>query len=89
MKRTALEKAFDLIAEGRVRGLEADRRRMKAIVIGDSGVYRVTVEVVNDRFVRSCSCPNAGFGRPKCSHANAVEVVFRQFLGMMKKENDR
>lgn len=66
MPETREAKALRLLADSRVRVLEADARELVAEVRGDHGTWRVTV--VRGRRP-CCDCPA---WRRDCSHALAV-----------------
>lgn len=65
-------------SENRVRITEADERQITSIVIGNSGVYQVTIQLKDGALTTKCSCP-LNNEQPLCRHSIAVLLEYHRW----------
>lgn len=63
--------------ENRVRITEADERQITAVVIGNSGVYQLSMQLKDGSLTTKCSCPLNE--QPLCRHSVAVLLEYHRW----------
>jgi hypothetical protein len=81
-RETREQKAIRLIAEQRVRVTTLASDRAVAEVRGESGDYRVTLD---GRW--RCTCAHGELSRGLCSHALAVQTIYRAVAAALGGEH--
>jgi len=65
-------------SENRVRITEADERQIASVVIGNSGVYQVAIQLKDGALTTKCSCP-LNNEQPLCRHSVAVLLEYHRW----------
>ena len=81
-RETKAEKAVRLIADQRVRVVSLAARACRAEVRGEHGDYTATF----DGRKWGCSCAHGAASGGLCSHALAVQIIFRSVVTALEGE---
>ncbi|WP_447978823.1 SWIM zinc finger family protein [Candidatus Nitrospira bockiana] len=74
----AYQVAHQYRSENRVRITDADERQISSVVIGNSGVYQVTVQLKDGALSTKCTCP-LNNEQPLCRHSIAVLLEYHRW----------
>ena len=73
----AYQVASQYRSDNRVRIVEADERQISSVVIGNSGVYELTIHLKDGFLTTKCSCPLNE--QPLCRHSIAVLLEYHRW----------
>jgi regulator of replication initiation timing len=74
---SALHVANQYRTENRVRITDADERQITSVVIGNSGVYQLSIQLKDGTLTTKCSCPLNE--QPLCRHSVAVLLEYHRW----------